>query len=231
VVVNKDRIKAARQAIKDFGADTVILDDGMQQWRIKKDLEVIAIDATQPFGNRHLIPRGILRQPLSALKRADVFVLTKTNLTSNTGKLKEFLNSLSPRALVIESAHTPVGLFNLKTEEPLSSEALSGKAVGLFSGIADPDSFERLVSGLGINIAFFLRFSDHHHYNQRDWEGIMRSCRDSNTDTLLTTEKDASRLSGFSAERYGLRVLFLRITLKVTDEQGLYNRILRLLPA
>ncbi len=231
VIVDRDRIKGARQAVKEFGADTVILDDGMQQWRIKKDLEIVTIDATQPFGNRWLIPRGILREPLSALARADIFVLTKTNLASDSVTSKECLNKFFPQALVVESAHAPVGFFNIRGQDFLAPEALESTTAGLFSGIADPDSFEQLVLGLKVKIAFSLRFPDHHHYGREDLKNIIFHARQKNIATILTTEKDVSRLTGLKIEDYGIKILFLRINLEIIDEQRLYNRILSLYSA
>ncbi len=156
VVVNKNRIQGAKKAIRRFGADTVILDDGLQQWRIKKDLEIVTIDATQPFGNHRLIPRGILREPLSALKRADIFVLTKTNLAGNIQETRNLLTRISPRVLLAESAHTPVGFLDLKDGNLLAPDSLKGKSAGLFSGIADPGSFECMVRDLGVNTVFSM---------------------------------------------------------------------------
>lgn len=231
VIVDKDRVQGAKKAIGRFGADTVILDDGLQQWRIKKDLEVVTIDATQPFGNRRLLPRGILREPLSALQRADILVLTKTNLAGDIQGARDLLARISPRSLLVESAHAAEGFLDLKGGNILAPDSLKGKAAGLFSGIADPASFERLVRALGVNTVFSLSFPDHHHYSRQDLQDIVHRAGSEKVDTLITTEKDASRLTGLRIEDPGVRIIFLRITLKVSDEQRLYNRILGLYPA
>jgi tetraacyldisaccharide 4'-kinase len=113
VVVGADRVKAAKKAIRDYSANALILDDGFQQWHIHKDLEIVAINAQNPFGNKRIIPRGILREPLGNLGRADIFMLTKTNFNPDIEALKLFLKSLNPSARVFESRHEPVTFFDL----------------------------------------------------------------------------------------------------------------------
>jgi len=230
VVVDTDRIQAAKLAIRDYGVDTVILDDGLQQWRIKKDLEIVTIDATCPFGNRKLIPRGILREPLSSLKRADVFILTKTNLNPDNQDIKDLLSSINPQSLIVESTHSPLGFYRLREkDEFLRLEALKGEAVTLISGIADPDSFENLIASLGINIGLAFRFPDHHNYSKEELDRVIKNSKDKNIGTIITTEKDAARIRSLQLTAYSLQLLYLRIELKMTkDEQGFYNRLLRL---
>ncbi|MFH1269460.1 MAG: tetraacyldisaccharide 4'-kinase [Candidatus Omnitrophota bacterium] len=230
VIVDTDRIRAANSAIRDYGADTVILDDGMQQWRIKKDLEVVTIDAASPFGNRNLIPRGILREPLSSLKRADTIILTKTNLKPACSEVKDFLSRINPEALQAESIHSPSGFCRLdKPREMLGVDILSGKTVTLFSAIADPGSFEQLVSSLGVKIGASFRFRDHHNYTQEEIDDIIRKSEGMGIDTLVTTEKDAARLYQLPITDYRLSVWFLRIELKIIkDEERFHNRLFRI---
>ena len=153
VIVDKNRERGAKRAIREYNSDTVILDDGMQQWHIRKDLEIVTIDALNPFGNGHMLPRGILRQPLAYLKKADIFVLTKTNLTNNLDGLVSVLNKYNPKALVVESIHYPVGFYDLrKPQELFNVDCFKGKEVALLSGIGDPDSFSKLILSLGIRV-------------------------------------------------------------------------------
>lgn len=232
VLVAADRIRAARLAMRDYRVDTVILDDGFQQWRLKKDLEIVTIDATNPLGNRHLLPRGILREPVSGLRRADMFVLTKTNLKSETGGIKDFLKRINPVAAIIESYHEPLGFYRLgRSDELLNIDALKDKSVTLFCGIGDPASFENLIARCGIRIGLSFRFSDHHHYTRKDLEKIVGSSRDKNIDTIVTTEKDAARLVSLPTGSCPLAILVLRIQLIITrDEQEFHNRLLQLYP-
>ncbi|MDI6606083.1 MAG: tetraacyldisaccharide 4'-kinase [Candidatus Omnitrophota bacterium] len=240
VIIDADRIKGAKSALKDYGADTVILDDGFQQWRLVKDLEIVTIDALNPFGNRHLLPRGTLREPLSSLKRADIFILTKTNLSRGGDGLKSFLNRLNPRALICESLHRPAGFYDFNNPaELLEIDRLKGESVTLFCGIGDPDSFERLIKNLGIKAVLSFKFPDHHNYSEEDFKKITEESRRRNINILVTTEKDAARLCAQrptpNAQRptpNAQRILVLRIELviKNDDQERLYNRLLTLYP-
>ena len=219
VIVDSNRIRAIKRAIKDYAADTVILDDGFQQWGIKKDSEVVAIDATNPFGNRRLLPRGILREPLSSLRRADILVLTKTNINPDVQGIRDVLARINPRAIIFESVHNPLGFYYLGIEEELlNPDALKGKTVTLVSGIGAPDSFQNLVGGMGVNVGLSFTFPDHYDYKQEDLDRIFRASKDKNIDTVLTTEKDAARLSRLRTADSGLRILVLRIELKITKK-------------
>ena len=231
VIVDKDRVRSGQRAIKEYGADTVILDDGLQQWRLKKDLEIVTISASQGLGNRHMLPRGILREPLSALKRADIFILTKTGFTGDLDKIKFTLNKINPVAPVLESMHIPLGFYAIdKPQDLLSPDYLKGKPAALFSGIGEPDAFTSLIRGLGVDIGPDLKFSDHYNYTEEDLADIVVKTRAAGLGIIVTTAKDASRLSDTDLEIFGeLQLLVLRIALKITkNEEQLITRLLSL---
>lgn len=236
VIVDSDRVRAAKKAIREYGVDTVILDDGMQQWRIKKDLELIAVDVTSLFGNRHMIPRGILREPVSGLRRADVFALTNTAADDNPGsRLAEAaILSLpvvnSPGALIIKTIHDPVGFYSIEDKNRLFGiDLIKGKTLTLVSGIGNPDSFEQSIKDLGAKVGLSYRFPDHYYYTRSDLEKIVEGSKKNNIATIVTTEKDASKLRELNVSDYKLDFLVLRICLKVIDnEQAFFNRLLRL---
>ncbi len=227
VIVDKDRIRAAKLAIRGNGADAVILDDGFQQWRIKKDLEIVTIDATNPFGNLHLLPRGILREPLPSLKRTDIFVLTKVNLNPHTQDVKEFLKGINPDALIVEAIHNPVGFYRLgeRRDNLLSPAEFKGKKVSLVCGIGDPQSFENLISSLGIDIGLSFRFADHYPYTKQDLNRIIRDSRQNGIDTIVTTEKDSVRFPAMSYELRAMSCFVLRIKLEMVQNETFFNRI------
>ncbi len=232
VIVDADRVRGARCAIKDYGVDTVILDDGFQQWKIKKDLEIVTIDATEPFGNRYLIPRGILREPLSSLERADMLVLTKTNLNPDVTDIRDFLNRVNSQAVVFESMHKPAAVYQMgNPDKRLNTETLLPKTVTLFSGIADPDSFENLILSLGLDIGLSFKFSDHYNYSQKDLDKIVRASKEEKIDTIITTEKDAARLHSLPMDSYSLNILVLRVNLQIKNEEGFRKRLLRIYSA
>ncbi|MDD5238089.1 MAG: tetraacyldisaccharide 4'-kinase [Candidatus Omnitrophica bacterium] len=231
VIVDADRFRAGKQALREYMINTLILDDGFQQWKLKKDLEIVAIDSGNPFGNGYLIPRGILREPISSLARADIFVLTKTNFDADINSTKAILTKLNPQALIIESAHIPLGFYSIDNPgELLNVEAFRGKEVTLFAGIAAPDSFENLIISLGIKIGLFFRFPDHYNYCAKNLDKIINHSKERKIDTIITTEKDAARISALGLNTgYGLQILALRIALSITkDEEKFYHRLLKL---
>jgi len=231
VIVDRDRARGGQRAVKEYAVDTVILDDGMQQWRLKKDLDIVTISLPQAFGNQHMLPRGILRQPLASLKDAHIFVLTKVNSASSVKNIKDILNKINPEAPVVESVHEALGFYDINhPDELLKLNYLSGKKAGLFSGIADPDSFINLISGLGIKIGLDLRFGDHHNYSEEDLSVIAAKCAKENLEVILTTEKDAARISEAKLKLFeGYQLLVLRVALKITkNEEQFLSRLLSL---
>lgn len=230
VIVDTNRIRAAKGAISDYSADTVIVDDGFQQWRMKKDLEIVTIDSANPFGNRHLLPRGILREPLSSLGRADIFILTKVNLNPDTRKIRYFLSIVNPKALILESMHRPVGFYRLgQSADLLNADILNGKTVTLFCGIGDPGSFKNLIVSLGINTGLFFIFPDHYGYAQKDLDKIAQESQKNNIYAIVTTEKDAARLGQLQIKNYRVGIFVLRIELGLKeDEERLSYRLHRL---
>ena len=223
VIVDKDRLKGASRAIKDYAVNTLILDDGMQQWRIFKDLEIITIDSRNPFGNFRLLPAGFLREPLSSLKRADIFVLTKVDAGQDTAGITNRLRKLNPRALFVESRHMPEGFSNLnKPDEILSADSLKGRAALVFSGIGNPQAFEDTVRSLGINISGTLRFADHHDYIQADLDDIVARAKEKELDTIITTEKDAVKIFRLKINHPG--IFSLHIKLGITKNEAEFDR-------
>ncbi len=230
VIVDKNRVDGAKRAIKEYNADTVVLDDGMQQWHIKKDLEIVTIDSLYPFGNSHMLPRGILRQPLSGLKKADIFVLTKTDSASGLDKLKKRLHKYNPSALIVDSVHGPVGFYEIKKPAELfPTDYLKGKEAALLSGIADPGYFSGLIARLGVKAELDLRFSDHHNFTSGELEMVANKVRASGIERIITTEKDAVRFSDKDLGLFaGLYLYVLRIELKITkNEELFFNRLFR----
>lgn len=197
VVVGKDRVQSGTWAIQNLGADTLLLDDGFQHRKLKKDVEIVLLDATHPFGNRRLLPRGILREPASSLHRADGVLLTKIEqceITNSESELEERLRRLHPRAAIARIAYVPGPLKRLGKEEALAVSELAGKAVAAFSGLASPASFRRTLEGLNARIVLEKRFPDHHYYTDDEVRRLVEEARKAGAWGLVTTEKDAVRI-------------------------------------
>lgn len=226
VLVGRDRIKTAREARDRYNTDMIILDDAFQHWRLHRDLDIVLINSLNPFGNNQVIPRGILREPPSALKRADIFVLTKTDLATDIIELKDRLKTVNSKALVVEAVHKPVYFQDLSGQR-IELPCVKDKQVCVFSALADPYSFAKTISNLGGQIKLKFEFSDHYSYQQKDMDEIFSQCSQLGIDTVITTEKDMVKLLPSCAGR-SVRLLILKIELQITkNEQEFYSRLLR----
>lgn len=213
VLVDRNRLRAGRYAISRMGVDTLILDDGFQHMAVGGRLDLVLIDCTNPFGNGHLLPRGILREPLSGLRRAHCFVLTKTGsveLEAIKGRLRE----INPAAEIVETVHQPLYFEEVRSGEQQPPEFIRGKDVCVLSGIARPESFERAIEGLGGRVRKRIRFVDHHRYSDNEIERIVAEARAENVDCIVTTQKDAVRVPPL--ESSPVPILFLRVEVKIT---------------
>ena len=223
VVVDKNRIRAAQMAIRNYASDTLILDDGLQQWKIFKDLEMVTIDAQNPFGNYRMLPAGFLREPLFALKRADIFVLTQVCFDQDLSGLIDKLKRINSHALIVESRHEPKGFRRLDpTGELLDLGFLKGKSVAIFSGIGNPDGFRNSICELGIKVAKSFRFPDHHDYTQADILRIIREAKENNLKEMITTQKDAVKIRPLGVQ--GAGILVLEVKLSITKNEAEFNR-------
>ncbi len=194
VLVDKNRVKAGHYAITKFGADTLILDDGFQYLPLRGRLNLLLVDKTNPFGNGQLLPRGILREPIKHLKRATYVFLTKSDGVCNT-ELEVTIRKYLPAVEIIECAHKPKFLHQVGVGVIESIDYLKNKRVALFSGIAMPESFENLIKELGGQIVYNHRFLDHHRFSEDEIEEVFEQARQLKVDCVVTTEKDAVRLS------------------------------------
>lgn len=213
VLVDKNRVKSGRYAVKRFGCDTLILDDGFQYWKLQHRLEVVLVDKTNPFGNGHLLPRGVLREPVRHLKRADFIFITKSDGQSD--ELRKQIKMLNPGAEIIECCHQPRYLQNVYTSERIPLEWLQGKTVTSLSGIAVPQSFENSLRKMGAKVIYCERYADHHRYNAQEIIDAVNKAADLNVDAVLTTEKDAVRFPHL--ETMPVPVYYLRVDIDLID--------------
>ncbi|MBU4310219.1 tetraacyldisaccharide 4'-kinase [bacterium] len=220
IVIGKDRIKSGNYCLANFDTETFILDDGFQYQSLERDLDVLLIDSLNPFGNGHLLPRGILREPLESLKRADLFILTRTDQAGNLAGLKDRIRKINPFAPILESIHAPCYFEDLKSKRRLDLEFVENKEVLALSSIAHPESFEKTLKNLKAIIMKRLRYSDHYLYTKEDLEEITSKARGC---LIVTTQKDGVRLEPLLENE---SVLALRIKLKITKGQEILERML-----
>ncbi len=196
VVVNPDRIAGAAEAISRFGAKVLIMDDGFQHRRLGRDLDIVAIDSTVPFGYGRLLPAGLLREPVSSLKRADAAVITRCDQVdySELIQLEEKLEQANPEMVIARSVHAPVCAKSFDDRE-ISLEELKNKRIFAFCGIGNPDAFFNTVVGLGAELAGSKVFDDHYHYTDDCLADIYENARRLRAELILTTQKDRASFS------------------------------------
>ncbi|MBC8189886.1 MAG: tetraacyldisaccharide 4'-kinase [Puniceicoccaceae bacterium] len=228
VLCDKNRVKAGSFAIRRFGCDTLILDDGFQYLPLKGRLNLLLVDKTNPFGNQHLLPRGILREPIKHLSRANYIFLTKSDGIRDDALL-EMIRENNPKAEIIECAHKPQYLQSVNSAERLSLDVLKGARVGAFSGIASPESFENMLRDFGAEIRYNQRFLDHHRFTRYEIERLYRKAGKADLEMIVTTEKDAVRL--FEDIQATVPVYYLRLEIDILsgeeDFEGATERICR----
>src|SRR5262249_30642341 len=151
----------------------LVLDDGFQHRRLRRDLDVVLVDATNPWGNGHLLPRGWLREPQSSLRRAGVIVLTRCDQVSLAAlaQLREEVAALAPGIPVAEAAHQPLELTNAEHVKE-AVELLRRRPVAAFCGIGNPEAFRRTLGDLGAQVCGFRTYPDHHAYTQADVDAL-----------------------------------------------------------
>ena len=194
---DKDRAKIAAIAVQELESQTLILDDGFQHRRLARDLDIVLLDALDPFGLNRAFPRGTLREPVSGLKRAHIIVLSKCDLIDRTerdrifARVARLIPNLADRW--VEARHAPLDVGDCDSARgPL--ESLRGRRVVAFCGIGAPASFQATLASLGVSVRAFRSFGDHHPYSAADVSELSSWARAEQADLALTTQKDLVKL-------------------------------------
>lgn len=235
ILVGPDRVKNGRLAICNYGADVLVLDDGFQCWGLSRNIDILVIDATNPFGNQMLLPRGILREPVENLVRADIIVITKADIVQSqeVDAIRKKVRSLNPDALIISSIHKPVRVVDFSNladksyfqNGVLQLEWLRAKEVVAVCGIGDPDYFLKTLQHMGAVVKDNIIFEDHHPYTFQDLAVISSRCQQAGANIVITTEKDMIKLRplfenhALAFETLQLKFLALSIQLELLDNQ------------
>ena len=221
ILVGKDRFRNGQLALAKFGVRAVVLDDGFQHLPLCRDLDIVLIDASLGFGDGHLLPRGILREPLSHLRRAHLFLLTKVEDRKACKPLETQLQNIHP-VPIFHSHFEPVGFVGPRGEEDL--RVLQRKRMITLSGVGNPGYFSSLLNKIGINVIREIIYPDHHVYTAKDVTSLAVHMKEA--DGIVTTEKDMVKLEGLEIAR--LPVWALRIRLKIWEEEEFLKTILRI---
>ncbi len=190
-----DRVAAAKLAVDELGCQLIVLDDAMQHRRIGRDLEIVLLDALEPFGFDHVFPRGTLREPLSGLRRADVVAISRADMLrpQQRDDIWRRVELYAPHPVRLEVTHAPRSLISAGArEEPL--DALGEKPVAAFCGIGNPAGFRHTLHACGYRLADFREFPDHHPYSRQDVESLCGWVDRLDAAAVLCTHKDLVKL-------------------------------------
>ena len=223
VLAGKDRVSNGEKAIRESGVDCLLLDDGFQHLKLKRDLDIVVIDSLNPFGGENLIPRGSLREPLKNLGRADMFIISHCN-QSKEQKIKSIytkLNYVNNDAPVCESIHRPVHIENIMDGSILEPEWLNGKRIYGLSAIGNPESFTYTLKGLGADLIKHRKFHDHHNYNREEIIDIISEAKSLNADAIVVTQKDIVKIRNMDIK--GFNILSLKIETQITKGIEMYE--------
>lgn len=193
--IGANRVKRAELLLNQGPADVVILDDGFQHWKIKRDLDIVLVNVLNPFGNGSLIPRGNLRERFSAFKRASFVILTDADLISRreVEAIREKIRSVNPSISFALAGREPVYFYRAKNGHRFYPDFLEGKRVSVFTGIETPRSFLMMLNRMGVKAAYNFEFSDHHRFHKSELEEILRIKNIHEVPEVVTTEKDFFR--------------------------------------
>jgi len=202
VISDADRIAAARWALENLRSDVFILDDGFQHLRVARNLNILTIDATNPWGNGKLLPAGVLRESPTEIERADCIVITRSDDPDASEVLQREIAALSKGRPVFSSRMKLSRLRAVQGNQvqPLTADEIKTSRIGAFCALGNPESFFSLLRTSGFTLAHARAFRDHHLYSQKDIDLVVREASARDAQVLLTTAKDEVKLRSLNLE-------------------------------
>ena len=192
-----NRAESIRALLQREHVDLIILDDAFQHRRVERNLDMVLLDATAPFGFGHIFPRGTLREPLGSLQRADIALLTRSNLVDEAGrqKIREQVLTINPNIIWGETVHVPASLVSLESfgNEPI--ESIRGQSALAFCGIGNPAAFRKTLEQCDVRVERLIPFPDHYRYTAEDVGKLVQMASELNTNSILCTMKDLVKLN------------------------------------
>ncbi len=231
VYAGADRVSSIKKAERMGGQAVCILDDGFQHWRVARDLNIVVVDAAFPFGNHCLLPRGVLREPLASLSRADIIVISRVDAQgAQAQQVRNTCLKWNPAALIVEAVQRPSGITNLVSGEKRADFSLIQTDVGMLCAIGSPEHFRSSLERLGAVVKKDIAFRDHHLYTKEEIGAIVKECRSLALRTIVTTHKDAVKLRPLFCGDEGIDIFVLDVEIKIVHgENEFFSRIDRLL--
>jgi tetraacyldisaccharide 4'-kinase len=192
VIVDEQRVRGGIRAVREFGADVIVLDDGFQHRAIQRDVDIVLVDAAHPPVEIPMLPAGTRREPLNALRRATAIVVTKADALPDTASLIRELRRYTAAA-ILTSRYRPVAFRRAKTGFSITMQNVDGKSAVAFCGIAQPESFRAALESIGLRVDAFFPFDDHHVYTEADLQQVVDAVAAHHASYIVTTEKDVAR--------------------------------------
>jgi tetraacyldisaccharide 4'-kinase len=220
VLTGAERILTAAAAVERLSANVLILDDGFQHRRIARDIDIVLLDSSSPFGNGFLFPAGPLREPLSALRRADMIIMTDS--LDDAGLMAISMPGIPPGVPLFRAIRSPRDLRYGGTDQSVPLDRLHGAKICAFSGIGAPAAFHQTLTRLGADVVRFLSFPDHYCYDMEDLERIQNESSRAEASLIVTTEKDGVHLEAFPS--FLEKVLLLGITMEIVSEAEVFEQ-------
>lgn len=227
VIVNPDRVEGAVEAVNKLGAKVLIMDDGFQHRRLQRDLDIVTIDATCPFGYGKLLPAGLLRESVASLKRADAVVLTRCDQISESklSQIEKRLQLINPGMIIAKSIHNPIFAKAVDGEE-ITIEQLKNKKIFAFCGIGNPDAFLNSIKNIGVNLVGSKIYNDHHQYTSGDIGFIQGQANRSGADLILSTHKDWTRTTLLTPLKKGIPFAYLAVEIKFIAGEDILKQLI-----
>ncbi len=217
VVVDKNRYEAGLIAKEKYGVDLFILDDGYQHRKLVRDINILMIDGKNPFNTGLLFPAGKLREPVSSIKRADAVVVSEPLSNNNEEIIKKIIMRYKAGLQFFHCYRHPIGLHTVKGDTPLKEGFFRSKNIISLAAIAQPAAFENDLRDMGFILAKTYRFSDHHYYTKEEMEVIAHSAKKLDAEAIITTQKDAVRLSHL--KEVEPPIIYLKIEMRVREKE------------
>jgi tetraacyldisaccharide 4'-kinase len=222
-----DRASLAATAVEELESEMLVLDDGFQHRQLHRDLDIVLIDATCPWGHGYLLPRGLLREPIGSLQRAHVAMLTRCDLVAPEAveAIRATVRRIKPELPIVESVHRPAQWCNA-SQMKADLDTLKAHPIAAFCGLGNPEAFRQTLRNLGLNLTAWRTYPDHHAYSRDDIEELRSWARQLSADTaVVTTQKDLVKVR---LDRLGDRELWaLQIQLHLTSGQDAFEGLLR----
>lgn len=218
VIVDPDRFKGAQKALSDPDTKVLVMDDGFQHRRLYRDLDIVAIDSTCPFGYGKLLPAGLLREHLGGLRRADAAVITHYEQAQAeiTYDLIEHIKKINPNIVVAKAMHEHPYAVMIKGKK-ISIEELKEKKIFAFCGIGNPDAFLNNLEKLGFDVVGHKIYNDHHDYTAENMSDIYEEARYLNADVVLSTEKDWVKTALLVMQKHDIVFAYLALQLRFAE--------------